>query len=125
MADNQAQSGAAGAATEQLEGSLLDQILNETKIAKGDDSYDVARRGVEAFIAEMLSPQRSTDKVDKAIVDSMIAEIDRKLSAQLDEIIHHKDFQRLESTWRGLKFSVDRTDFRENIKKHGLEESKR
>ncbi len=116
MADNQAHSGAAGAATEQLEGSLLDQILNETKISKGDDTYDVARRGVEAFIAEMLSPKRSTDKVDKAIVDSMIAEIDRKLSAQLDEIIHHRDFQKLESTWRGLKFTVDRTDFRENIK---------
>ena len=43
-----------------------------------------------------------------------IAEIDRKLSAQLDEILHHPKIQKLESAWRGLKLVVDRTDFREN-----------
>ena len=37
-------------------------------------------------------------------------------SRQIDEIIHNPTFQKLESAWRGLKFVVDRTDFRENIK---------
>jgi len=49
-------------------------------------------------------------------VDEIIACIDQKLSKQLDEILHHPDFQKLESAWRGLKFLVDRTDFSENIK---------
>jgi type VI secretion system protein ImpC len=49
-------------------------------------------------------------------VDAYIAEIDSKLSAQIDEILHHQDVQKLESAWRGLKFVVDQTDFRENIK---------
>jgi type VI secretion system protein ImpC len=50
------------------------------------------------------------------VVDDMIAEIDKKLSLQVDSILHHRDFQKMESAWRGLKFLVDRTDFRENIK---------
>ncbi len=46
----------------------------------------------------------------------MIAEIDNKLSLQLDAILHQQEFQKLESGWRSLKFLVDRTNFRENIK---------
>lgn len=115
MADEQAQADG-GAATTTVEGSLLDQILSETKISPQDEAYDVAKRGVQAFIAELLTPQRAAEKVDKAVVDSMIAEIDKKLSAQLDEIIHHGEFQKLESAWRGLRFVIDRVDFRENTK---------
>src|SRR6185437_16312572 len=64
------------------------------------------------------------EKVDKAFVDALIAEIDQKLSRQVDEIIHNPMFQKLESAWRGLKFVVDRTDFRENIKVEVLNCSK-
>src|SRR5690606_26203966 len=53
-----------------------------------------------------------------------VAEIDRKLSAQVDEILHHEQFQKLEAAWRGLKLVVDRTDFRENIKIELLNASK-
>lgn len=54
----------------------------------------------------------------------MIAEIDRKLSSQVDAIMHHPTFQKIESAWRGLKFAVDRTNFRENIKFELLNVSK-
>jgi len=107
-----------------LDGSLLDQILSETKIAPGDEAYAVAKQGVEAFIAELLRPQRANEKVDKLIVDQMIADIDNRLSRQLDEIIHAEAFQKLESAWRGLKFSVDRIDFRENVRAELLSVSK-
>ena len=36
-------------------------------------------------------------------------------SQQLDDILHHPEFQRLESAWRGLQFLIEQTDFRENI----------
>jgi type VI secretion system protein ImpC len=97
-------------------GSLLEQILSETKIGPGDDGYDIARQGVELFIAEMLKPRRAQEKVDRSVVDAMIAEIDGKLSKQVDAILHHPSYQKLESAWRSLKFVTDRTDFRENIK---------
>ncbi len=106
------------------QGSLLDEILSETKIRPDDEAYDVAKRGVAAFIAELLGPDKNVDKVDKALVDAMIAEIDEKVSRQLDEVLHHPAFQKLESAWRGLKFVVDRVDFRENIKVEVLNVSK-
>jgi len=97
-------------------GSLLEEILAETKMTPGDEGYEIAKRGVQAFIAELITPKREGEKIDKALVDALIAEIDVKLSRQIDEIIHHPTFQKLESAWRGLKFVIDRTDFRENIK---------
>jgi type VI secretion system protein ImpC len=106
------------------EGSLLDEILSETKIKPSDEGYEVARRGVQAFIAEMLAPAHAKEKIDKAAVDAMIAEIDKRLSLQVNEILHHPALQKLESTWRGLKFMIDRTDFRENIKVEMLSVSK-
>ena len=117
--------GAGGAASQTLEGgSLLEEILAETKMTPGDEGYEIAKRGVQAFIAELVTPKREGEKIDKALVDAMIAEIDMKLSRQIDEIIHHPTFQKLESTWRSLKFVIDRVDFRENIKVEVLNCSK-
>ncbi|OYW68706.1 type VI secretion system contractile sheath large subunit [Bosea sp. R86505] len=104
--------------------SLLDQILGETKLAPSDEGYDVARRGVAAFIAELMQPARKDEKINNAVIDQMLATIDQKMSAQLDTILHDESFQKLESAWRGLKFVVDRTDFRQNIRIEVLNASK-
>ena len=104
--------------------SLLDQIMQETRIKPSDEGYETARRGVEAFISDLLEPRRQGEKVEQRLVDQMIGEIDKRISRQVDEILHHKDFQNLESAWRGLKMLVDRTDFRENIKLELLNVSK-
>jgi type VI secretion system protein ImpC len=105
-----------GQTAEATEGSLLDQIMQETRLKPNEEGYEIAKKGVEAFISELLQPQRKTEKVEQKLVDEMIAEIDKKLSKQMDEILHNQDFQKLESSWRGLKSLVDRTDFRENTK---------
>jgi type VI secretion system protein ImpC len=111
-------------AAKSADGSLLEMIMQQTKMAPGDDGYAIARRGVEAFISELLSPAHAGEKVDKQLADAMIAEIDRKLSRQLDAILHEPTFQKIESSWRGLKLLVDRTDFRENTKIHLLNVAK-
>lgn len=102
--------------TQVQEGSLLDQILSETKLDKKDETYAIAKRGVEAFITEMLAPGKTGQRVDKAAVDAMIAEIDQRISAQVNAILHAPAVQQLESTWRELKLLIDRVDFRENLK---------
>ena len=96
--------------------SILDRIIAETRLNPEDEAYGIAKRGVSAFIEELLKPQNDKQPAKKALVDRMIAEIDAKLSQQMDEILHHQHFQALESSWRGLKLLVDRTDFRENIR---------
>lgn len=96
--------------------SLLDSIIAQTRLNPEDEAWGIARRGVSAFIAELLKPHNSAEPVKKALADRMIAEIDARLSRQMDQILHHPQFQALESAWRGLKLLVERTDFRENIK---------
>jgi hypothetical protein len=105
-------------------GSLIEQIMAETRLKPSDEGYETAKRGVGAFIAELLAPNRAGEKVEQKFVDAMIAEIDKKLSGQVDEILHNENFQKLESAWRGLKMVVDRTDFRENVKLELLNVSK-
>ncbi len=93
--------------------SLLDDLTVATGI-KDKEAKRIAHRGVQELLANLVSSPEQ--KVDKALIDAYIAEIDAKLSAQIDEILHHEDVQKLESAWRGLKFVVDQTDFRENMK---------
>lgn len=107
---------AAASASSVESAGILDRIIAETRLTPQDEAYGIAKRGVSAFIEELLKPQNANEPVKKALVDRMIAEIDAKLSLQMDEILHHAEFQSLESSWRGLKLLVDRTDFRENIK---------
>lgn len=96
--------------------SLLDEIMSHTRIASDSEGYDVAKQGVAAFISNILSTDNQEEPINKLLIDRMIAEIDRKLSIQVDEILHNSEFQQLESSWRSLKLLVDKTDFRENIK---------
>jgi type VI secretion system protein ImpC len=114
MVEEEKQAASAGETTEEL--SILDEIVHATKLQPTDEAYSVTKKGVEALIAQLLEPGREVPKISKAVVDDMIAEIDKKLSLQLDAILHHPEVQKLESAWRSLKFLVDRTDFRENIK---------
>jgi type VI secretion system protein ImpC len=98
------------------EPTLLDDIVQATKLKPSDEAYSITKQGVQAFIDELLKPEREGVKISQALVDEMIGELDRKLSGQVDAILHNEDYQKLESAWRSLKFMIDRADFRENIK---------
>ena len=114
MAEEQQQG---GATTTLAEGSLLDQILAEAKVTPADtDSYAIARQGISAFITNILTSSDRHRRIDKAAVDVMIAELDARMSAQINAILHNTQFQKLESAWRGLKYLVDKVDFRENVR---------
>jgi type VI secretion system protein ImpC len=96
--------------------TIIDEIVQATKLQPADEAYAKTKKGLEVFISQLLEPDRVVDQVTRAVVDEMIAEIDNKMSLQLDAILHHPDLQKVESSWRSLKFLVDNTDFRENIK---------
>jgi type VI secretion system protein ImpC len=122
--------------------SLVNEILEYMDIkAAPDKPVDLLQFREEADIAEVEANKRitaalrvfigaisdsstSVEKIDKTVLDQQIAAIDEKISAQLDAILHHPEFQKLESAWKGLKFLVDRTDFRKNIKIEMLDVSK-
>jgi type VI secretion system protein ImpC len=65
----------------------------------------------------------SSDAVES--IESMIAEIDRKLSDQINLIMHHEDFQQVESAWRGLHYLVNNTEMDEMLKIRVMNVSKK
>jgi type VI secretion system protein ImpC len=115
-----------GAAVEATasEASILDEIILATNMKPADEGYAMTKAGLQAFINELVKPERSEARVTQALADDMIAGIDRKLSAQVDAILHQEAFQKLETAWRSLRYLVDQTDFRENIKVELLNLSK-
>ena len=106
------------------EGSLLDQMLEDAKVRPDDEAYGTTALGLKQLLREMLAPDKKGARVDKKAVDRMIAEIDEQLSKQVNEVLHHPDVQKLESSWRGLKYLVDQVDFRENTKVEFINVSK-
>ena len=74
----------------------------------GPDAGDDGTDADDALIAQWLhSPSR---------IDRLIAKLDESIGRQVEAILHHPDFQALESAWRGLKFVVDRVDFNEGVR---------
>jgi type VI secretion system protein ImpC len=96
--------------------SLLDRLVETARIRPEDDDYDITRKGLQAFIGLLLKHQRSLENLSKTTIDDMIVEIDKKLGAQVDVILHNEQLQKIESAWRSLKFLVDRTNFSENVR---------
>ena len=95
---------------------IIESIMQRSKYSKDDESYSVVKQGVAEFISNIITTNNAEDKINKLALDEMIAHIDALLSAQMDEILHNKSFQELESTWRGIRFLVERTNFNENVK---------
>lgn len=92
---------------QQTEQSSVDKLLTMLDDTKKD--------AVAEFIGK-VGKESQVFKVTGALVDSFIADIDTVLSAQMDEILHNNDFQDLESTWRGLLFLVQNTEFSKSVK---------
>ena len=54
--------------------SLLDEIVQATKISPQDEAYSIARRGVEAFLHQILEPGKEVAKISGAVLDQMVAD---------------------------------------------------
>jgi type VI secretion system protein ImpC len=100
------------------EQSLIASILSFSKLANDENNYAIATQGMQSLLSRVLENDAAIDdvRIDKRYVESLIDELDEKLSMQMDEVIHNAIFQALESPWRSLKLLTDRTEFSENIK---------
>jgi type VI secretion system protein ImpC len=72
----------------------------------------------------VIEDKRVINKVDHYLLDEMMAEIDMKISLQLDEILHHPALQKLESLWRGLDYVLVHSSARDQIQVEVLDVSK-
>jgi type VI secretion system protein ImpC len=81
-------------------------------------------QAISVFLKMLHGSAQQVDRLDKSLLDFHIGQLDAQISEQLDAIMHDETVQRIESAWRGLKFLVDRTDFRKNVKIEVLDVAK-
>ena len=88
------------------EPSILDQILTEGRMARDEFQKERAKDMIGEFVSQVMAGQLTLSKNMDVAINSRIAEIDRLLTEQMNEIMHHEDFQKLEGSWRGLNHLV-------------------
>jgi type VI secretion system protein ImpC len=121
-----AQKAAPQAAKEQvLERGLLDQIVDEGRLARDPSARERGKDLVKEFVAQVLEGSMTVAKDAEVMINARIAQIDHLISIQLNEVLHHQSFQKLEGTWRGLKYMLDQSETGENLKIKILNASKK
>lgn len=104
-------------ASEQLEErGLLDQIVEEGRMGKDPSAKERGRELVKIFAEQVLEGSMAVSKDAEAMINARIAQIDHLLSIQLNEILHHQAFQKLEATWRGVKYLIDQSETSDMLK---------
>lgn len=116
MADMEKQAQAASAQAEAEEGSLLDRIISEGRMARDDDQKSRAKDLIGEFVSQIMEGAMTVSKDTEAMINARIAQIDRLISDQLNEVVHHPDFQKLEASWRGLAYLVNQSETGESLK---------
>jgi type VI secretion system protein ImpC len=126
MADAKKTAAAAPQATEQvLEKGLLDQIVEEGRMGKDDAAKERGRDLVKEFVSQVLEGSMTITRDAETMINQRIAQIDHLLSIQVNEILHHEAFQKLEASWRGLKYMLDQSETNDKLKIKVLNVSKR
>lgn len=108
-----------------LEGSLLDQIVEEGRVGKEAAAKERGKELVKEFISQVLDGSMTVSRDVEAMINARIAQIDHLLSIQLNEILHHPQFQKLEASWRGLKYLLDSSETNDMLKIKILNVNKR
>lgn len=104
--------------------SALDEILKRSFRPRTDEASDAVRRAVCALMEYAGSQQTRVSRDVVLTVESLIAEIDAKISLQVNHILHHPEFQKLESAWRGLSYLIDNSEENEQLKVRVINVSK-
>lgn len=100
--------------------------LETFKDARGMADMPLEQRltaALQVFL-DLASRGATVQRIDKSLLDEYIARLDSAISRQLDAVLHHPDFQEVESAWRSLKFLAERCDPKSNTKLELLDVSK-
>jgi type VI secretion system protein ImpC len=111
--------------TPDAEGSLLDQIVDQGRLGRDAEAKARGKDLVKQFVAQVLEGSMTVARDTEAMINARIAQIDHLLSLQINEIVHHPEFQRMESTWRGLKYLLSQTETGVSLKIKVLNVSKK
>jgi type VI secretion system protein ImpC len=113
-ASNVATQGAPAAATAEI--NEFESLLQQEFRPKTAHARQAVETAVRTLAEQALAGTRLVSKDAIGSIEAIIAELDRKLSEQVNAILHHEDFRSLEGTWRGLHHLVNNTETDEKLK---------
>ncbi len=100
-----------GQEAETLDGlSEFSDILKQTIKPRSEVAAKEVDNAVVALVREAMNDQTlvAEDVIDT--VDAMLAKLDKKLSDQMNAVLHHEEFQAIESSWRGLAYTLNNAE---------------
>ena len=115
----------AAAAEQVSEQGLLEQIVAQGRFNRDTASLERGRDMVKEFVSQVLEGHMTLTRDAEASIQARIAQIDRLISLQLNEVLHYPAFQKLEGTWRGIKYLLDQSETSDMLKIKVLNVSKR
>ena len=126
MAEQQKEQAQEGQAQEvQEEKGLLDQIIEQGRMIRDESQKGWARDVLSEFVKQIMEGTITVSKDTERMINARIAQIDKLISMQLNEIMHHPDFQQLEGSWRGLNYLVQNSETGEKLKLRVMNVSKK
>lgn len=114
MAEQQKETEAAGQTL--ADGGDFAALLNKEFKPQTDRARSEVETAVRTLASQALEGTSLTSGDAVTNIKAIIAELDRKLSDQVNQIIHHPSFQELESAWRGLHYLVNNSETDQQLK---------
>ena len=124
MAELEKAGGAAAAVEQTTEASLLDQIVQQGRFSDST-ARERGKNLVKEFVAQVLEGSMTVARDADQMITARVAQIDHLISLQLNEIMHNAQFQKLEGTWRGLRYLLDQSETSNQLKIRILNASKK
>ncbi len=106
------------------EGSDFASLLNKEFKPRTEEAKSAVEAAVQTLAQQALSQTALIGKDVMETIQSMIAAIDQKLTEQVNRILHHPEFQKLEGAWRGLHYMVNNTESDVHLKIRVMDISK-
>lgn len=91
---------------QKTEVSLLNEIISEGRLASDESQREAAKDLVSEFVQQVMQGEMVYSKDIEATINNRIAQLDKLISLQMNEIMHAEEFQKLEASWRGLHHLV-------------------
>ena len=108
-----------------MEVSEFESLMKKSFKPKTDQAQQAVERAVATLAEQALAATGTISDDAIKTIEGMIAEIDRKLTEQINLIMHHDDFAKLEGSWRGLAHLVNNTETDEMLRIRVLNISKK
>lgn len=126
MADKeQREQKAAQTTTVTEEKGLLDRIIDEGRMVREEGQKAWAKDLIGEFVRQVMQGAMVVSKDTELMINARIAQIDRLISQQMNEVMHNPEFQKLEASWRGLHFLVHQSETGEALKIRVMNVSKK